>query len=221
MCGRFALTMELSELQAAFPWIDFGSGYTPRYNIAPSQDILTFPNTMPGKAGWFRWGLIPPWAKDVKIGYQLINARGETVAEKPSFRNAFRNRRCLIPADGFYEWKKEGATKTPYCIRMTSARPFAFAGLWEQWGSDSETLFSCTIITTDANTVVNPIHHRMPVILSPSDYEAWLDPEFQDDKTLTRLLTPFQAEKMTAFPISKQINNPRNEGPGTVVPAPE
>ncbi|MCP4576805.1 MAG: SOS response-associated peptidase, partial [Deltaproteobacteria bacterium] len=126
MCGRFAMTMELSELMEAFPWIDFGTVYKPRYNITPSQEILAVPNTSKNKAGWFRWGLIPSWAKDIKIGYKMINARGETVAEKPSFRNAFRKRRCLIPSDGFYEWKKEGDGKTPYCIRMKSKHPFLF-----------------------------------------------------------------------------------------------
>ena len=213
MCGRFALTIELSELQAAFPWIDIGSVYKPRYNIAPSQEVLAFPNIPNGKAGWFRWGLIPSWAKDKKIGYKMINARSETVGEKPSFRNAFKKRRCLIPADNFYEWKKEGDGKIPYCIRMKDARPFAFAGLWEQWTAGQETIFSCSIITTEANEVLQPIHHRMPVILSTADYETWLDPKHQDDKHLSQLLTPYATDEMTAFPISKQINNPRNEGP--------
>jgi len=133
MCGRFALTIDLTELQAAFPWIDIGSVYTPRFNIAPSQEILAIPDRSHDKAGWFRWGLIPSWAKDKKIGYKMINARAETIAEKPSFRDAFKKRRCLIPANGFYEWKREGTGKTPYCIRMKNAQPFVFAGLWEQW----------------------------------------------------------------------------------------
>ncbi len=218
MCGRFALTIELSELQAAFPWIDIGSVYKPRYNIAPSQEILAFPNIPNGKAGWFRWGLIPPWAKDKKVGYKMINARAETVREKPSFRNAFKKQRCLIPADGFYEWKKEGAGKTPYRICMKSQRPFVLAGLWEKWVSDQETIFSCTIITTEANEVLKPIHHRMPVILNAENYDAWLDPEHRDDKNLGKLLAPFPADEMTAFPISKQINSPQNEGPGSVMP---
>lgn len=218
MCGRFALTMELPELQEAFPWIDFGSVYKPRYNIAPSQEIMAVPGITNNLIAWFRWGLIPSWAKDSKIGYKMINARGETVAEKPSFRNAFRNRRCLIPTDGFYEWKKEGDSKTPYCIRMKSAQPFFFAGLWEQWQSAEEPVFSCSIITTEANETLKPIHHRMPVILNPSDYQSWLDPEYHDEKHLSKLLVPYLAKEMTAFPISRQINNPRNEGPDCVVP---
>ncbi|MCP4577794.1 MAG: SOS response-associated peptidase, partial [Deltaproteobacteria bacterium] len=137
---------------------------------------------------------------------------------KPSFRNAFRKRRCLIPSDGFYEWKKEGDGKTPYCIRMKSKHPFLFAGLWEQWQSDKETIFSCSIITTDANDTLRPIHHRMPVILKPEDHQMWLDPEYSDDKGLSKLLVPYAADEMTAFPISREINNPRNEGPEILVP---
>ncbi len=217
MCGRFALTIDLTELQAAFPWIDIGSVYKPRFNIAPSQEVLAFPNIPNGKAGWFRWGLIPSWANDQKIGYKMINARAETVTEKPSFRSAFKKQRCLIPADGFYEWRKERDVKTPYHIRLKSGRPFAFAGLWEQWNSGQETIFSCSIITTVANDVLKPIHHRMPVILGADDYETWLNPESQDQNKLNQLLVPFTAEEMIAFPISKQINNPRNEGPETVI----
>jgi len=220
MCGRFALTIDLTELQAAFPWIDIGSVYKPRFNIAPSQEILAFPNEPNGKASWFRWGLIPSWANDAKIGHKMINARAETVAEKPSFRNAFKKQRCLIPADGFYEWRKERDAKTPYCIRMKNERPFAFAGLWEQWVSEQETIFSCSIITTTANDVLKPIHHRMPVILKTDDYQFWLDPENQDPKSLSKLLVPFMAEEMTPFPISKQINSPHNEGPDCIIREP-
>jgi putative SOS response-associated peptidase YedK len=220
MCGRFALTIDLTELQAAFPWISTGSAYKPRFNIAPSQEILAFPNIPNGKAGWFRWGLIPSWANDPKIGSKMINARAETVAEKHSFRNAFKKQRCLIPADGFYEWRKERDVKTPYCIRMKNERPFAFAGLWEQWNTEQETIFSCSIITTAANDVIKPIHHRMPVILKTDDYQSWLDPENQDPKNLSTLLVPFTAEEMTVFPVSKQINSPRNEGPDCMIREP-
>lgn len=209
--------MELDELMEAFPWINFGSGYKPRYNIAPSQEILAVPNAPGRKAALFRWGLIPAWAKDTRIGYKMINARGETVAEKPSFRNAYKKRRCLIPADAFYEWKKEADGKTPYLIRMTSKEPFFFAGLWEQWRPDTDNIRSCTIITTDANDTLKPIHHRMPVILKPEDYETWLDPGLDDPEPLENLLVPFPGEKMTALPISRRINNPRNEGPESVV----
>lgn len=218
MCGRFALTMELAELMEAFPWIDFGSGYKPRFNIAPSQEVMAVPNTPLKKAGWFRWGLIPSWAKDAKIGNKMINARGETIAEKPSFRGAFRKKRCLIPSDGFYEWKKEGDGKTPYFIHLKSREPFLFAGLWELWQSGEESIYSCTIVTTDANDALKPIHHRMPVILTPDAYEMWLDPAFNHEQKLRDLLLPCPSEQITAYPVSSFVNSPRNEGPENLVP---
>jgi putative SOS response-associated peptidase YedK len=160
-----------------------------------------------------RWGLIPSWADDPKIGYKLINARAETVAGKPAFRNAFRQRHCLIPADGFYEWHAAGTkAKQPWHIRRKDGRPFAFAGLWEHWNApESPPVESCTIITTDANEVVRPIHDRMPVILDPADYAAWLDP--RDPTIAQELLRPCPAEVMTAFPVSSMVNNPKNEDP--------
>jgi putative SOS response-associated peptidase YedK len=220
MCGRFTLTMDLSELQELFPWIDFGVDHHPRYNIAPSQSILAIPNTGDNKAQLFRWGLIPHWAKDPSIGNKMINARGETVSEKPSFKNAYKKKRCLIPADGFYEWKKEGTGKTPYLIRLKSNQPFMLAGLWEKWEPpDEEPIYSCTIITTEANELLKSIHPRMPVILEPSSYDLWLDNATQITVQLDGLLVPFNDQEMETFPVSKVVNNPRNDSDECVKPA--
>ena len=160
-----------------------------------------------------RWGLIPNWAKDAKIGYSLINARADTVAEKPAFRSAFKRRRCLIPADGFYEWQATGTkVKQPYFIRMMDQEPFAFAGLWEEWTPEGEEIQSCSIITTDPNELMKPIHNRMPAILSANDYTAWLDPEELPD-TLKGLLHPYDLGQMEAYPVSTFVNRPINQGP--------
>jgi putative SOS response-associated peptidase YedK len=166
------------------------------------------------------WGLIPAWAKDPAMGRRMINARAETVAEKPAFRSAFRRRRCLIAADGYYEWRKTGKTKQPYYIRLKDERLFAFAGLWESWTgpdhSDSQPLETCTIITTRANELSQPIHDRMPAILRESDYDLWLDPAEQDRDRLTPLLEPYDSDLMIADPVSTLVNNPRNDKPGCI-----
>jgi len=222
MCGRFTLTMDLSELQALFPWIDFGIDYKPRYNIAPSQSIAVVPNTEEKKVQLFRWGLIPHWAKDPSIGHKMINARGETVSEKPSFKNAYRKKRCLVLADGFYEWKKEGKGKTPYLIRLKSRKPIMFAGLWEKWHPpDDEPVYSCTIITTEANDLLKSIHHRMPVILSPASYDLWLDNIPQPATRLDELLKPYTDDEMDAFAVSKIVNKPTNDIQDCINPAAE
>jgi putative SOS response-associated peptidase YedK len=158
-----------------------------------------------------RWGLIPGWADDPKIGNRMINARAETVASKPAFRNAFKRRRCLVVTDGFYEWKKLVQGKQPHYIRMKDDRPFAFAGLWESWHRDGSQIESCTIITTEPNALMKSIHNRMPVILRPDDYDCWLDPEFQDGDALQRLLAPFSAHRMEAYPVSTLVNSPGND----------
>jgi putative SOS response-associated peptidase YedK len=170
-----------------------------------------------------RWGLIPSWAKDTKIGASLINARADTIATKPSFRTAFKRRRCLIPADGFYEWKKgEGKTKQPFYIRLKKDYPFAFAGLWEHWeGPDNSAIDSCTIVTTEANDTLRPLHDRMPVILQEEDYDRWLDPKTEDPTQLCELLKPYPSEEMDAFPISTLVNNARNESAQCIEPLPE
>jgi putative SOS response-associated peptidase YedK len=177
-----------------------------------------------------RWGLVPSWSKDPKSGPPLINARADTVATKPTFRSAFRSRRCLIPADGFYEWQKTDTTmnsagygsrpiKQPFHIRLNPDHPFAFAGLWERWeGADSSAIESCTIITTDANDLLRPIHDRMPVILHEEDYDRWLDPNESDAKQLESLLRPFPPEEMTAYPIGLFVNNARNDSLQCIAP---
>jgi len=157
------------------------------------------------------WGLIPFWADDPKVGYSTINARAETVATKPAFRQAFAKRRCLIVADGFYEWQKTNGRKQPFFIHMKDDRPFAFAGLWERWRKNDQEIESCSIVVTEANDVLKPIHDRMPVILSPEDYETWLDPKVEDKKKLQAMLRPFVASEMEAYPISTIVNNPRND----------
>ncbi len=195
-----------------------------RFNIAPSQPVATV-RTLDSTAGrrfsLLRWGLIPSWAKDKSIGYKLINARSETIDTKPSFRNAFKRRRCLILSDGYYEWKKQAAStkKQPYYIRLRDGQPFAFAGLWETWQpGDGSALESCTIITTEANDLTRPIHPRMPVILDPDDYDRWLDPNSSDTAELKARLGPFRSESMTLFPVSTLVNSPKNEMSECVVP---
>jgi len=194
---------------------------SPRYNIAPSQMVAcirTNPETKEREFSEMKWGLVPSWAKDPSIGHKMINARAETVAEKPSFRKAFKQQRCLVLADGFYEWKREGKSKQPYYIRFKDGRPFAFAGLWERWEKETPALESCTLITTGPNTVMEPIHHRMPVILDPKQYNEWLDSTLYGTEQLKALLKPFPPEEMEAYPISPLVNNPRNDSPLCIQP---
>jgi putative SOS response-associated peptidase YedK len=222
MCGRFTLFVDPKDLMEAFPGFEVPADWTPRYNIAPAQPVAVIPNNGQNKLEFFRWGLIPPWAKDPSIGNRMINARSETLAEKPSFRTAFRRRRCLVLADGFYEWRKEPgrATKTPMYIRLESGKPFGFAGLWESWRSpDDQTVLSCTIITTTPNELLAKIHNRMPVILAPEAYDLWLDPAAQSPERLGVWLRPYSAEQMTAYPVSTFVNSPGNDTPACVVPA--
>ena len=215
MCGRFTLTADPADLQEAFEWVDFGNAdFKPRYNIAPSQPLAVVPNDGQNKLDFFTWGLVPFWAKDPSIGNRMINARSETLAEKPSFKNAFKRRRCLILADGFYEWQKVPGQKVkiPTYIRMKNGKPFAFAGLWENWNSpDGSQILSGTIITTEPNSLIAPIHNRMPVILPESAYEQWLTPGEVDPQQLSPLLRPFEADKMEAYAVSRLVNNPAND----------
>ena len=187
----------------------------PRYNIAPSQPVLAVrlaPESADREVVMFKWGLIPSWAKEPGIGNSLINARADTVAEKPAFRAAFKKRRGLVPADGFYEWKRENG-KTPYYFRLKDESPFAFAGLYERWEKGDEPVESCTLITCEANGVVGAVHNRMPVILKPEDYARWLDPKEQRSEALMRLLAPLPDDWLSAHPVGKLVNNPRNEDP--------
>lgn len=221
VCGRFTLASQNALIAEIFAGIAIPPDLTARYNIAPSQDVAVIPNDGGAKMTFFQWGLIPSWAKDPKIGNRMINARGETVAEKPSFRTPLRRRRCLVPADGFYEWQKDAGkkTKTPIYIQLKSGRPFAFAGLWDQWKTpEEEWLRTFTIITTDANTALEKIHDRMPVILPPASYEQWLDPSEQSAETLTPLLKPFPSDEMITHPVSKLVNSPANDVPECVQP---
>jgi putative SOS response-associated peptidase YedK len=221
MCGRFTLTIDPADLQETFGNFIFPPQFAPRYNIAPSQPVLAIPNDDKNKADFFLWGLIPAWSKDPAIANKLINARAETLAEKPSFRGSFKYKRCLIPADGFYEWKIEAGqkTKTPYFIHMKDNQPFAFAGLWDEWHSpDGNTLRTCTIITTTPNELMSILHNRMPVILDRQDFDDWLNPIPQPPENLTRLLQPFPPDRMSAHPVSTLVNAPANDRPELIVP---
>jgi len=191
-----------------------------RYNIAPSQQIAVVANDGQNQIDFYRWGLVPFWAKDPSIGNRMINARMESLAEKPAYRSALRSRRCLIPADGFYEWKRSpGGGKTPMCIRLKSREPFAFAGLWEKWrGGDGVELRTCTIITGTPNALVRPIHDRMPVILRPDDFQRWIEPGEREPADLLPMLTTYPAGEMEAFAVSAAVNNPATETPECVAP---
>ena len=195
MCGRFTRKENMQHL-AELLGLPIPSPLAPRYNIAPSQLIAcirTNSETLDREWVELQWGLVPSWAKDASIGHKLINARAETVAEKPSFRHAFKQQRCLVLADGFYEWKREGKTKQPYYIRFKDHRAFAFAGLWERWGKKESAHESCSLITTGPNSIMEPIHDRMPVILSEQSYATWLDPKLHNTMWLSGLLGPYEA----------------------------
>ena len=225
MCGRFTLKTDPETLTETFPGFTTPAPdeMTPRYNIAPSQAIAVVPNNGENSVEFFQWGLIPSWAKDPKIGNRMINARSETLAEKPSFRTPYKRRRCLILSDGFYEWRSEpeSKSKTPIYIRLKSEKPFAFAGLWEAWypRPDDEPLHSCTIITTSPNALMESIHRRMPVILEPDAYDLWLDPSEQSPKQLDGLLKPYPPEDMMAYPVSRLVNRPSNDSSDCIAPA--
>jgi putative SOS response-associated peptidase YedK len=194
----------------------------PRFNIAPTQQVGVVRQRAPDQREfvWMRWGLVPHWAKDKSIGNQLINARSESAASKPTFRDSFRRRRCLIAADGFYEWKKIGKQKQPYLIRMPDNRPFAFAGLWDRWGEGDERFESCTILTTAANEQLRELHDRMPVILDPADYDQWLDAAAADSQKAQTLLTALPAGELCVEPVSPRVNSVANDDPGVLAPPP-
>lgn len=222
MCGRFTLTVDPAEAQETFSSFTFPQQFAPRFNIAPTQPVLAIPNDDQNTADFFVWGLIPMWAKDPGIGNRLINARGETLEEKPAFRSSLKYKRCLILADGFYEWKASAGkkVKTPFFIHMKDRKPFAFAGLWDSWNSpDGSLVKSCTIITTEPNELTGIIHNRMPVILHPRDYARWLEPSPQTPDRLKPLIKPFPADLMDAYPVSTLVNTPANDMPQLVVPA--
>ncbi len=211
MCGRYTLTASINKVAESFGATSTLSAEA-RYNIAPTQDIIAVLRNGSTHLSMLHWGLIPSWARDESIGSRMINARAETLAEKPSFKNLLSRKRCLIVADGFYEWKAEGKSKTPMYITMQDNQIFAFAGLWDQWkGSDGRQIQSCTIVTTEPNDLMATIHNRMPVILRPGAYEDWLNPQLHDTEVLTHWLTPYPSELMKARPVSKLVNNPSND----------
>lgn len=218
MCGRFTLTAP-AEVVAEHFQLEALPLLAPRYNIAPTQPVAAVRLSPGGGREWthFRWGLVPSWSKDLAIGAKMINARAETVAEKPSFRAAFRRRRCLVPASGFYEWKQTDGRKQPMYIYPTTGL-MAFAGLWEIWSSaDGDQLETCTILTTDPNELLSDIHNRMPVILDPADYSTWLDPQTPQD-VLMHLLHAAPDGLLEAYPVSTAVNSPSREGPECVEP---
>ena len=221
MCGRFTLTPSAQVLMDELGLLWIPEDYRPRFNVAPGQLILAARDGDQGRKGaMLKWGLVPPWAKDPSIGSRMINARSETVAEKPSFRRAFDRRRCIIPADGFYEWRKDGKVKIPMLFRLRGGRPFAFAGLWEAWRPRSgkgETLFTCTILTTAANELVQPVHDRMPVILPKEAIDLWLDRDVPGEG-VRGLLAPYPAEEMEAYEVSSRVNSVKNDDPLCIEP---
>jgi putative SOS response-associated peptidase YedK len=220
MCGRYTLTVPVETLAEEFGVLGPLPDFPPSYNVAPTQEVAAvLADDGERHLEMLRWGLIPSWADDPGIGSRMINARSETVAEKPSFRRAFKERRCLIPADGFYEWKRTDNGKQPYYLRMKDGRPFAFAGLWESWNrSGGDGIRSCTILTTDANELVGQVHHRMPVILAPENLDLWLDPDMREADLLLSLLFPYPADAMEAYPVSRFVNNPSNDAPACIEP---
>ena len=231
MCGRYRLARKKEILAETFD-AENEVDWSPRYNVAPGQDVVAVRQdaTRPVRTlSLVRWGLIPSWSKDAKAGYKMINARAETVADLPAFRDPFRYRRCLIPADGFYEWAKEGKQKSPFCVSMADDSIFAFAGIWDRWGNPNwgnpnkrdpdkthpgkEWLETCSIITTSANTLLSGIHDRMPVILKHENYDLWLDPRFKNVDDLLDLLKPFPADAMRRYPVSTRVNSVKNDDP--------
>ena len=220
MCGRFSLTANLTTVAQRFGMSGSTAelaGWHPSYNIAPTKTVVVVGDDGTRSLSEMRWGLISSWAKDPTIGNRMINARAETVAVKPAFRAALCKRRCLVVADGFYEWQKQGRGKQPVYIVLKSREPFGFAGLWETWTApDGEEIKTCTIITTDANEQLKPIHDRMPVILTREAEAIWLDPTIQDPARLLLLLTSYPAEDMVAYPVSRRVNNPGYDGPDCI-----
>jgi putative SOS response-associated peptidase YedK len=215
MCGRYRLSRRKQVIEEHFDAMSGGEEWNPRYNIAPTQPVVVIrqhPKKSMRELSLMRWGLVPSWAKDLSGAARMINARAETVTEKPAFREALKSRRCLLPADGFYEWMRKGGAKQPYCFEVNEGELFAFAGLWERWrDARGKVLETCSILTTKPNRVAAVVHDRMPVILEPESYEIWLDPGMGDVGTVWDMLKPYDARRMRCFPVSSRINSVVND----------
>jgi putative SOS response-associated peptidase YedK len=217
MCGRYRLSRR-AEILASYFYAQYdGMDWEARYNIAPTQTVPVIRqdlNTPVRRASFMRWGLVPSWARAVSVGASMINARSETAREKPAFKELLQRRRCLIPADAFYEWKKVGKSKQPFCFEMTKREPFAFAGLWDSWRTPEGTaLETCTILTTTPNRLLAEVHDRMPVILPAASYDLWLDPGFREVAAVSEMLRPFDTDLMRRYPVSECVNSVANDGP--------
>jgi putative SOS response-associated peptidase YedK len=224
MCGRYSLAAQVEAL-ADMCNVDLPGNFPRRHNVAPGQPVLAIREVQKGptierQPALFQWGLVPSWASDPAIGNKLINARAETLTEKPSFRGALKYRRCLILADGFFEWEQHSKSKTPHYIHLRDEGPFAFAGLWETWEKPEGYLETCAIVTTAANDLLRPLHERMPVILRPSDYAEWLDPMERNPSSVLHLLQSYPEEEMALYPVSDLVNKVANEGPDLILPRP-
>lgn len=218
MCGRYVLTADPNTIQQTFNLEIVPVEMPARYNIAPSQPVAVISNQNSHQLDFFKWGLVPSWAKDPSIGNQMINARSETAHEKPAFRSAFKRRRCLIPANGFYEWSKNGKSKSPLYIHLEDQRLFAFAGLWEVWhNAEGDTLNTCTILTTEPNDFIKPYHHRMAIIMRPENYAAWLSADEISTEEAFSLLAPYDGA-LTAYEVSKLVNSPANDALECIAP---
>ncbi len=217
MCGRYSLTVDVDTIAKVFG-VAPSVRTSPRYNVAPTQEVVAIVQDETKHLDFLRWGLIPSWAKEESIGAKMINARAETLAEKPSFKRLLQSKRCLIVADGFYEWKQEAGGKTPMYFTLPDHEPFAFAGLWDTWKRpDGQAISTCTIITTEPNAVVAPVHNRMPVILTPDAQDEWLDSAQHDSHVLQQLLTSYTASDMLVRPVSRKINSPQYDSADLIV----
>jgi len=222
MCGRYSLTAKKEKIKAEFDLQDVHlASISPRYNIAPSQAVPALVSESDKRQIEIcQWGLVPSWSKDPKIGHRMINARKETLAEKPSYRGPFKNHRCLVLADGFFEWKQAGRTKIPYFIRLKSGAPFGFAGLWAHWaGKDGSEIVSCCIITGEPNDLIRSIHNRMPCLIPKDKRDFWLDHSRYEPDKLLAILEPYPADEMEAYPVSTTVNNPANDRPECILQA--
>jgi putative SOS response-associated peptidase YedK len=222
MCGRYRLSRRKQIIEEHFDTADWQDDWSPRFNVAPTQPVPVIrqnPKEPVRELSLMRWGLIPSWSKDSSGAARMINARSETASTKPAFRDALKSRRCLIPADGFYEWKRDGKSKQPFCFEINQGQLFAFAGLWDRWRNPSGTwLETCSILTTTPNGVTSPVHDRMPVILDPDAYEVWLDPGMTNVAAASDLLKPFDARLMGCFPVNSRVNSVANDDEGCSAP---